>query len=132
MITMIKSKNGKAIDYSDFAMYLQSNQIESVEVGEVKITGKFNQDGIDAQGEKASESFTVDYKQQVIRERLVEQLEQSKVKYKFAKEYIWLWSLLQILFPIYAASSRRCRRDADVVRTQQAQAAGQRQGQSNI
>ncbi len=88
------------IDWDDFVSYLENNQIASVEVGETEIAGKFNQAGIASRDERASDSFTVDYKQEVVGERLVELLEQSEVKWKFSKQHTWLWNLLGMLFPI--------------------------------
>ena len=87
------------IDWSDFIRYVKDKQIESVEIGETEIKGRFNQAGIESRGEKAPDSFTVDYKQQMVGETLDELLEQNGVKRKFAREHTWLWNLLGMLFP---------------------------------
>jgi len=87
------------IDWNDFKDYLSKNQIESVVIGDTQITGKFNEAGIAARPEKSAKAFTVDYKPDVIGTRLGELLEQSQAKWSFAKERIWLWNLLSMLFP---------------------------------
>jgi ATP-dependent Zn protease len=78
------------INYDDFERYIRNNEIESVEIGETEITGKFNQKGIDARAEKASISFAVDYNPDVVGDRLTTLLADSDVKWKFAKQHIWL------------------------------------------
>ncbi|MCK4752882.1 MAG: ATP-dependent zinc metalloprotease FtsH [Planctomycetes bacterium] len=88
------------IGWDDFIKYLESGQIESVEIGETEIIGKFTQTVIDERGPKKPTSFTVDYKQQVVGEHLVKILEQSGTKVKFAKQHIWLLMLMQWVFPI--------------------------------
>jgi len=88
------------INWDDFERYLQNNEIESVEIGEIEITGKFNQKGIAARGEKASISFAVDYNPDVIGERLRTLLIASDVKWKFAKQHIWLTMLLGWILPL--------------------------------
>ncbi len=88
------------INWDDFVRYLESNQIESVEIGETEITGRFSREGISRRDEKTPVSFTVDYKQEVVGKRLVEILEQSGVKWKFSKQHTWLWNILGMIFPI--------------------------------
>jgi len=96
MMRQLPSDN---IGWDDFVRYLGDNQIQSVEVGETEIKGQFKEEL--AVGDKKSlKSFTVDYKQQVVGERLVKMLEESGVKWKFSKQHIWFWNLMGVLFPI--------------------------------
>ena len=88
------------IDYDDFERHIQDNEIESVEIGETVITGKFNQKGIAARGEKATVSFEVNYNSKVVGEQLKTILSASDVKWKFAKQNIWLPFLLTWVFPL--------------------------------
>jgi len=88
------------IDWDDFVSYLKNNQVESVEIGETEITGKFNQAGIDSRGEKRPISFTVDYKQEVVGKRLADLLEKSGVKWKFSKPRTWILNLVSMVLPI--------------------------------
>ena len=60
-----------AISWNDFRRYLENNQIESVEIGETEITGRFNQKAVAERGEKLPPSFTVDYKPEVVGEELI-------------------------------------------------------------
>ena len=89
------------IEWGDFEQYLKNNQIATVEIGETEITGTFNQAGIAARGEKAPVSFTVDYKADVVGERLTKLLEQSGAKWKFAKPHTWLINLISMLLPVF-------------------------------
>jgi len=93
-------QNIDSISWDDFARYLKNNQIESVEIGETELTGRFNQAGITSRGGKATASFTVDYKQEVVGKRLVEMLEQSGAKWKFGKQHTWLWNLAGMILPL--------------------------------
>ncbi|OHB57171.1 MAG: hypothetical protein A2173_05480 [Planctomycetes bacterium RBG_13_44_8b] len=88
------------IYYSDFKEALKNGEIDGnkpVEIGETEITGEFNQKGSDKHGTK---KFTVDYKPDIIREKLIKELEEANIKYKFAKQHIWLFMLIQWLFPL--------------------------------
>ncbi len=89
-----------SIDWDDFIRYIKANQIESVQIGETEVVGRFNQAGIESRGEKMPASFTVDYRQAIVGERLVEMLEESGVQVKFAKQHIWLIMLMQWVFPL--------------------------------
>jgi len=100
MMMLQQWQNIDNIDWDVFVKHLENNQIESVEIGETEITGKFNQEGIASRGEKAATSFTVDYRQEVVGKRLVEILEQSGVKWKFSRQRTWLWHLIGMIFPI--------------------------------
>ncbi len=87
------------IDWGDFEKHIKNKEIASVEIGETKITGKFNQKGIAARGEKATVSFEVDYNPNVVGERLTKLLADSDVEWKFTKQNIWLPFLLTWLLP---------------------------------
>ena len=93
-------KRVENIKYNDFERYLQNNEIESVEIGETVITGKFNQKGIAARGEKATVSFEVNYNPKVVGERLDTILAASDVEWGFAKQNIWIPFLLTWVFPL--------------------------------
>ncbi|MHC4124627.1 MAG: ATP-dependent zinc metalloprotease FtsH, partial [Planctomycetota bacterium] len=49
---------------------------------------------------KTIQAFTVDYKPEVVGERLGELLEESGVKWEFTKPKTWLYTLLNMLFPV--------------------------------
>ena len=100
MLMMWKQIPNDNIDWDDFVRYLENDQIEKVEIGETEITGKFNEKGIAGRGEKASKSFTVDYKQEVVAKRLDDMLDKSDVEVKFVKQQIWLIMLMQWVFPL--------------------------------
>jgi len=88
------------ITWNVFINCLDNSQIESIEIGETEITGRFNKRGIDERGPKASASFTVDYKQEWVGEQFLDKLEKSSVEVKFTKQHIWLIMLMQWVFPL--------------------------------
>ena len=96
MLQRLPSDN---ISWDAFVSYLDQGRIESVEIGETEITGKFKPDTL-AEDKKAPLSFTVDYKPEVVREKLLEKLEKSGVKCKFVKPRTWIWNLIGTFFPI--------------------------------
>jgi len=100
MMMLQQLRGVEKLDYDEFEKYLENNEIESVEIGETEIAGKFNQKGIAGRGEKASASFTVDYNPDVVGERLTNKLAASEAKWKFAKQHIWLTMLLSWLLPL--------------------------------
>ncbi|MGB2806971.1 MAG: ATP-dependent zinc metalloprotease FtsH [Sedimentisphaerales bacterium] len=100
MMMLHQLRSIENINWDDFERYLQNNEIESVEIGETEITGKFNQKGIAGRGEKASVSFAVDYNPNVVGERLTTLLAASEAKWKFAKQNIWLPFLLGWILPL--------------------------------
>jgi len=100
MMVLQQWRSIEKIDWYDFERYLENNEIESVEIGETEITGKFNQKGIAGRGEKASVSFTVDYNPDVVGERLTTLLAASEAKWKFAKQHLWLIMLMQWVLPL--------------------------------
>ncbi len=88
------------IGWDEFVKYVQNGQVESVEVDETHITGKFSQKGIDQRQPKQPDTFTVDYKPTIVGEKLDEILHESGIKVKFSKQHLWLIMLMQWVFPL--------------------------------
>jgi cell division protease FtsH len=88
------------IEWGDFENYLKNQQIATVEISETEITGTFNQAGITSRGEKSPVSFSVDYRPDVVGQRLTELLEQSGAKYKFSKPHTLLVNLISMILPV--------------------------------
>ena len=94
MMYLQEWQKAETVNWDDFIKYVKSNQVESIEIGETSISGKFNKSGLANRDPKATDAFTVDYKQDVVGKRLVELLEESGTKWKFSKERPWLWNLV--------------------------------------
>ncbi len=90
------------ISWDDFERALKNDEIdtskEPIKIGETEITGDFNQKGKD--NHEGRKTFTVDYRPDVAGERLMELLKDSQVKWKFAKQRIWLIMLIQWVLPL--------------------------------
>jgi len=87
------------IDWGTFDTYLNQGRIESVEIGETQIKGSFKPDAFPEE-KKAPLSFTVDYKPEMVGEKLLEKLEKNGVKCKFVQPRTWIWNLVGTFFPI--------------------------------
>ena len=98
--TIIQQYQGNNdIPWSKFIEYLKNDQIASVEIGETTLTGKFNTE-ISLDENRILTTFTVDYKQELVRDRLVEMLDEKGIEYKFSKQHFWIYGLLNILLPL--------------------------------
>ncbi len=87
------------IPWSKFVEYLNKDQIASVEIGETELTGNFKTEILNSDNKKLT-TFTVDYKQELVRDRLVEMLDENDVEYKFSKQHLWFYMLLNWLLPL--------------------------------
>jgi cell division protease FtsH len=92
-------KSDDDVSWSKFVEYLNNDQIANVEIDETTLKGKFNNEII-LDDERTLTTFTVDYKQELVRDRLVEMLDEKGIEYKFEKQHIWMSFLLSILFPL--------------------------------
>jgi cell division protease FtsH len=86
------------IPWSAFVQYLDNKQIASVEIGETALTGKFKTEIV--YSDKKLKTFTVDYKQELVKDTLVPMLEKSGVEYNFAPQHLWIYGVLNILLPL--------------------------------
>jgi cell division protease FtsH len=87
------------ISWDTFVSYINQGHIDSVEVGETEIKGRFKP-GVVGEDGKPLSSFTVDYRPEVVREKLIEMLDKSGVKCTFVKPRTWIWNLIGTFFPI--------------------------------
>jgi len=87
------------IRWDEFKQHLTNGQIESLEIGETEITGKFKENAGPAK-DKSSRSFTVDYRPESASDSLKEMLQNSDVKYKYTKQRIWVFLLVQWVLPL--------------------------------
>jgi len=88
-----QSLKSHKINWDEFETALENDKIDietPIEVGETEISGKF----------KDGRSFSVDYRPDVVGERLMELLKAGKVKYKFTEQHIWLFMLMQWILPL--------------------------------
>ncbi len=93
----LKSNN---ILWSDFEEALKNGEIDSskpIEIGETEITGEFNQKGFSKHGVK---KFTVDYRPDSVGEQIIELLRANNVKWKYTRQHIWLFMLIQWILPL--------------------------------
>ncbi len=91
-------QGGGKISWSEFIKYADSGQIESVEIGETEITGKFKQDA--STDEKAPKSFTVNYKLEWVGDEFRQELEKKGIEVEFAEQHTWLLNIISMLLPI--------------------------------
>jgi cell division protease FtsH len=101
LITVQQWFKSDNISWTEFEKYLKNGQIQSIEIGDTEIAGKFKP-GIPHTGKRALTSFTVDYRPEMMSERLSKILDESKgdLEVKFAKQHLWLIMLMQWVLPL--------------------------------
>lgn len=89
-----------AITNDEFEKYLSEGKIESIEIADREIIGKFNAAGIDSRQPKAPKTFRVGYHPEVLTD-LITKIQSSPVpvKWNFAKPQ-WLMPLLSWIVPL--------------------------------
>ena len=99
MMMFSKMKNVEEISYMpDFLDYVDKGYVESIEVNNARIIGKFTQAGIEARKESTAVSFSVNYNSAIRDEKLFDRLKEKGVKVDFVKDSI-LAGLLASLIP---------------------------------
>jgi cell division protease FtsH len=91
--------------YDEFVTHLSEGHIEKVVLGETDISGQFNEEWLKNNGQKAPKEFVVTYRSggvldEQLKKLLAEQIEKGGLKVEQAKERIWLWNLVSMLFPL--------------------------------
>jgi cell division protease FtsH len=94
-------QNIDTISYADFERYLDTQLIKKVEISDTQIKGEFKEGAIDKEGKKLTRYFTVDYKQDLVRDSLRESLKKNGVQYEFSREYTWLWNWILTVLPLF-------------------------------
>src|SRR3989339_928548 len=86
------------IGWNDFTKYFEKGQVESIEISDTSIKGKFNQAGIESRGKDQPDTFTVSYNSNVVGEQLGEILKNSpEVKVVMPQAKTWLMNLISML-----------------------------------
>ena len=88
------------IRWDEFVYHIENKHIDSIEIGETEITGKFKS-AVPGRGEKAPNSFTVDYNPDWLDKQYIEKwTKEYEVKAKFARQHVWLLLLMQWVLPL--------------------------------
>jgi cell division protease FtsH len=99
LVTLQQFQGGGKISWSDFIADVNDGKIESVEVGDTEITGKFRSDTTIAD-EKAPKSFTVNYNVDLVGKDFSEYLVKKGIKVTFPPQHTWLLNIISMLLPI--------------------------------
>jgi cell division protease FtsH len=86
--------------WTEFDEHVENRYIESIEVGETEISGKFNEAGLSARDKGAPKSFKVNYKTRWMDKEYLEKLAENDVEVTAAEQHIWLILLMQWIFPL--------------------------------
>ncbi|HAL45623.1 MAG TPA: hypothetical protein DCP47_06895 [Phycisphaerales bacterium] len=88
------------IQNDEFDKYLAEGKIESIEIGDTEIIGKFSTTGTSARQPKAPKTFRVGYRAEML-EKLIDNIQASPVpvKWTFAQPQ-WLMPLLSWIVPL--------------------------------
>ncbi|MBN1806991.1 MAG: ATP-dependent zinc metalloprotease FtsH [Sedimentisphaerales bacterium] len=90
---------GEEIEWYQFRRFIDDGKIQSVEIGDTEITGKFKSDPTSTDP-KNQKSFKVNYNPDLVGENFRQELEQKDVEIKFPTQYTWLMSIISMLLPI--------------------------------
>ncbi|PKL48535.1 MAG: cell division protein FtsH [Planctomycetes bacterium HGW-Planctomycetes-1] len=96
LISQYQGRN--EITNDEFTKYLAENKIESVEIADSEIRGRFNAAGISSRQPKEPKTFTVGYRPDML-PILIPELQAAQVKWTIAKPQIWL-SILSWILPL--------------------------------
>ena len=86
------------ISNDEFEKYLAEGKIESIEIADREMTGKFNAAGISSRQPKDPKTFRVGYRPEMLAD-ITSKLQAAQVKWTVAKPQIWL-SLLSWILPL--------------------------------
>ncbi len=86
------------IPWSKFVEYLDKGQIAKVQIDDTEVRGQFKTE-ITYNDNKLTK-FKVAYKQELVRDHLVDMLDAKGVEYEFEEQHVLLYIFLQYLFPL--------------------------------
>jgi cell division protease FtsH len=99
MMMLQQYQGGAKISWSEFIEDANDGKIESVEIGDTEITGKFKADATGTD-EKAPKSFTVNYNPDLAPDEFLKELEGNGIEVNFPEQHIWLLNIISMLLPI--------------------------------
>ena len=88
-ILLLRALPNDKITWNEFERYLQDDQIESIQIGDTEIKGKFREDVTD-KDKNILKTFTVEYKADVVGEHLMELVKDKGIEWKFVQQNIWV------------------------------------------
>ncbi|MDD5458528.1 MAG: ATP-dependent zinc metalloprotease FtsH [Phycisphaerae bacterium] len=101
LFMFLRKQTNDTIGWNDFTAYFKNGQVESIEISDMSIKGKFNQAGIESRDSDQPNTFTVDYKSDVVGEQLGEMLKNSpEVKVVMPQAKTWIMNLISMFLPI--------------------------------
>ncbi|MHC4194868.1 MAG: ATP-dependent zinc metalloprotease FtsH [Planctomycetota bacterium] len=103
MMLVQKLQTVDEIKWNEFVYYVENDQIESVTIKDVEITGKFNSQGVAEREGKGRSSFVVYYKPEVHGQwlgELMKEMQGEGVVIDSAPPKTWLLNLISMLLPI--------------------------------
>ena len=87
MVLLQQWQHIEKLRYDEFLTQLQAGHVEKVTLGNTEISGEFKQSWVESEGKKGVKSFVVDYKPDIVRDQLVNQLQESGVQWEFSEEH---------------------------------------------
>jgi cell division protease FtsH len=101
MMLLQQWQNMDTIRWDEFIHHVENRHVESVEIKQTEIVGKFSPAGEAARDSDAPVSFSVDYNQEWLdKESLDNWMKQFGVKVEFEPQRIWLTLLINLVLPV--------------------------------
>ncbi|MCD4830544.1 MAG: ATP-dependent zinc metalloprotease FtsH [Anaerohalosphaeraceae bacterium] len=98
MLLADRYSNRDSITNDEFEKYLSEKKIEWLTIKETEISGEFNKAGLSSRPPKATKTFSVNYRAEMI-EDIKKKIEASGTKWTVAPPQVWL-SILSMLLPL--------------------------------
>ena len=94
-----KFEAGQKKSWSEFIEDVNDGKIESIEIGDTEITGKFKPDAASTE-EKVPRTFTVNYNPDLVPDEFLKELEKKGIVVNFPEQHTWLLNIISMLLPI--------------------------------
>jgi cell division protease FtsH len=99
LVMLQQYQGGEKIEWYELMEYVENGQVESLEIGDTEITGKFKSDPTST-SEKIQKTFKVNYNPDWVDHETRKELESKGIKIDFPEQHTWLLNIISMLLPI--------------------------------
>ena len=100
LMMLQKFEGGEKKKWSEFIEDVNDGKIESIEISDTEITGKFKSDDTGTE-EKVQRTFRVNYNPDLLADEFLKGLEDKGIEVNFPEQHTWLLNIISMLLPIY-------------------------------
>jgi cell division protease FtsH len=106
VLLVVSKLNGtEELSYNQFLTYLEKDQIDSIQIKESEIIGELKDSAIQGKTPKIAKLFKVNFDRQMLGQELTKKLQAmqangSTIKWSVSSSDLWLFMIMQYVFPI--------------------------------